>query len=75
MANPIFNMMNGGNSRNNVVAQFQQFMKQMKGKNPNEILNNLVSSGKINQDQLNQAQSMAQQMHGSFDSIKNIFGF
>lgn len=75
MANPIFNMMNGGNNRPNMMNQFKQFMGQMKGRNPDEILNSLVSSGKVSQDQLNQAQSMAQQMQGQFDGIKNMFGF
>ena len=49
MANPIFKMMNGGNNRPDMMTQFKQFMGQMRGQNPNEILNNLVSSGKINQ--------------------------
>ena len=75
MANPIFQMMNGGGNLPNMMNQFQQFMGQMKGQNPDEILNSLVSSGKVSQAQLNQAQSMAQQMRGQFDGIKNMFGF
>lgn len=75
MANPIFKIMNGGNSRPNMVEQFRQFMEQMKGKNPDQILNELVSSGKVNQSQLNQVQEMAQQMQSQFDSMKNMFGF
>ena len=75
MDNTIFQMMHGGNGRPNMMNQFKQFMGQMKGRNPDEILNSLVSSGKVSQAQLNQAQSMAQQMQGQFDGIKNIFGF
>lgn len=75
MANPLFKMMNGGNNRLDMMSQFKQFMGQMKGQNPNEILNNLVSSGKVNQAQLNQAQAMAQQMQSQFDGVKNMFGF
>ena len=75
MANPIFQMMNGGGNRPNMMNQFRQFMGQMKGQNPDEILNSLVSSGKVSQAQLNQAQSMAQQMRGQFDGFKNMFGF
>lgn len=74
MPNPIFNMMNR-NSRPDMMTQFRQFMGQMKGKNPDEMLNQLVSSGKISQAQLNQAQSQAQQMQSQFDGIKNMFGF
>ena len=75
MANPIFKMMNGGNNRPDMMTQFKQFMGQMRGQNANEILNNLISSGKINQDQLNQVQSVKQQMMGSFDGLKGMFGF
>ncbi|MBD5158871.1 MAG: hypothetical protein HDT23_01315 [Ruminococcus sp.] len=74
MANPIFNMMNK-NTRPNMQTMFQQFMGQMKGKNPDEVLNNLVSSGKICQAQLNQAQAQAQQIQSQFDGMKNMFGF
>lgn len=75
MANPIFNMMNGGNSRPNMVEQFRQFMDEGKGKNPNDILNSLISSGKVNQSHLNKAQAQAKQMQGFFDGLKGMFGF
>lgn len=58
-----------------MLSQFQQFMNQMKGKDPNAMLNELVSSGRVNQQQLNQAQNMANQMSGQFDSLKSMFGF
>lgn len=74
MPNPIFNMINR-NSRPDMLSQFRQFMGQMRGKNPDEVLNNLVSSGKISQSQLNQVQIQAQQMQNQFDGLKNIFGF
>ena len=43
---------------------FPQFMRQMQGQNPQQILNQMLQSGKVNQQQLNQAQQMAQQMQG-----------
>lgn len=49
-----------------MLEQFQQFRKEMEGRNPNEEINRLLQSGKINQQQLNQAQQMAQQMQGMF---------
>lgn len=74
MPNPIFNMFNR-NSSPDMQSMFQMFMKQMKGRNPDEIINNLVSSGKISQAQLNQAQTQAQQMQSQLDGMKNMFGF
>lgn len=75
MANPIFKMMNGGNSRPNMVEQFRQFMDEGKGKNPNDILNSLISSGKVKQSHLDKAQAQARQMQGFFDGLKGMFGF
>lgn len=69
MNNPFYNGNCGG------VPGFVQFMNSMKGKNPNEILNNLVSSGKVSQQQLNIAQQRAKQMSGFFDGFKSMFGF
>ena len=64
--NPFFGVMGGG-GRPNMMQQFQQFMQQMKGKDPNAIINEMVSSGKISQEQLNHVQQQAQQMSGMFD--------
>ena len=67
MSNPIFNAL-GGNMMpgNNMLAQFQQFRKQMQGKNPHEEINRLLQSGAISQQELNQAQQMAQQFQSIF---------
>lgn len=54
---------------------FQQFMNQMKGQNPNQIINNLVQSGKVSQQQLNQAQQQAQQMEKQLADMRKMFGF
>lgn len=63
MSNPIFNALGGGIiPQNNIIVQFEQFKQQMQGKNPHEEINKLLQSGKINQQQLNQAQQMAQQL-------------
>lgn len=67
MSNPIFNALGGGMMpQNNILAQLQQFRQQMHGKNPHEEINKLLQSGAINQQQLNQAQQMAQQMQSLF---------
>lgn len=59
----------------NNPINFIQFMNNFKGQNPNEILNNLIKSGKVNQQQLNSAQAMASQLGGQFEQFKSMFGF
>lgn len=66
MSNPIFDAIGGNMPNNNILAQFQQFRKQMQGKNPHEEINKLLQSGAISQQELNQAQQMAQQMQSMF---------
>lgn len=68
MSNPLFNALGG--SQQNMMGQFQQFMQQMQGKNPYEEINRLLQSGKISQQQLNQAQQMAQQMQNMMGMFK-----
>ena len=70
--NPFFGVMGGG--RPNMMQQFQQFMNQMKGKDPNAMIQEMVSSGRISQDQLNQVQKQAQQMQGVFEGMRGMFG-
>ena len=65
MSNPLFKAM-GGNQPN-MMGDFQRFMQQMQGKNPNEEIAKLLQSGKISQQQLNQAQQMAQQFSRMFN--------
>ena len=68
MANPLFNILNGGNrpgnGAGNMLQQFQQFKQRMQGVNPQEEVQKLLQSGKISQAQLDKAQQMAQQMQG-----------
>lgn len=73
MGNPFFGVMGGG-GRPNMMQQFQQFMSQMQGKDPNAIINEMVQSGRISQDQLNQAQQNAKQMQGMFAHLRGMFG-
>lgn len=79
MANPFKAAMGGAMPQQggpmNMMQAFQQFMKQNQGKNPNEMIQQLLSSGKLNQNQLNQAQQMAKQMEGPLNGLKSMFGF
>ena len=70
--NPFFSIM--GNQRPNMMQQFQSFMQQMKGKDPNAIISEMMQSGKITQEQYKQAQQQAQQMQGMFDGMRPMFG-
>ena len=68
--NPFYQAMN----QPNMMRQFQQFMNQMLGNDPNQIINEIVSSGKISQQQLDAAQKQAQQMQGMFEGMRGMFG-
>lgn len=57
-----------------MVQQFTQFMNQMKGRDPNQIINQMVSSGQLSQQQLNQVQEKARQMEGMFEGMRGMFG-
>lgn len=70
MSNPLFNQFNGQQG-----MSFPQFMMQMKGKNPTQIINAMLSSGQLNQSQLGQAMQQAKQMEQQFEQFKGMFGF
>ena len=57
--NPLFQALGG--TQPNPMADFQKFMQQMQGRNPHEEIAKLLQSGRVSQQQLNQAQQMAQQ--------------
>lgn len=74
MSNPIFDALGGnitptGNPTFEMINQFQKFKAQMQGKNPTEEIQKLLQSGKISQQQLNQAQQMAMQMQNVFKNF------
>lgn len=74
MSNPLFQAMGGGMPQNPMMQQFPKFMQMMRGRDPQQMINELVSSGRINQDQLNMVQNQAQQIGGIFDQFKSMFG-
>lgn len=65
MSNPLFNQLNQNNTAS-MIQQFNEFRKQMQGINPKDEVMKMLHNGKINQQQLNQAQQMAQQMQSLF---------
>lgn len=61
--NPFYQAMKPNNG---FAQQFQSFVQQMKGKDPNAMLNELVSSGRVSQQQLDAAQQKAREIAGMF---------
>lgn len=74
MSNPLYSMF-GGQNQDPLMGSFQQFMNSMRGKNSNVILNELVPSGRINQQQLNAVQQQAQNISARLNVMKSLFGF
>lgn len=60
--NPLFQMMNKPNGNMmQLLQQFQQFKQNFKG-NPQEMVQQMLNSGRISQQQYNSAVQMAQQL-------------
>lgn len=57
MSNPLFNQY-GNNSYSNVIQRFNQFKQSFHG-DPKQQVQNLLNSGKVSQQQYNQAVQMA----------------
>lgn len=60
--NPLLRNRPGGNG--NMLQQFQQFKKMLGTQDPQQLLNELMASGKFTQAQLDQAKQMAEQFKG-----------
>ena len=61
--NPLFQMMNQANPMTNFMQRFQQFRQTFNG-NPQQMVQNLLNSGKVSKAQYDQAVQMARQMQG-----------
>lgn len=68
MSNPLFSQLQSGNA--DTIQQFQQFRQRMQNVNPKDEVMRMLQSGRINQQQLNHAQRMAQQMQSVFGTLK-----
>ena len=60
MSNPLFRQL-GNLGNNNLMQQFNQFKNSFKG-NPQQVVQNMLNSGQISQDQVNKAVQMAKQL-------------
>ena len=62
MSNPLFGMMGGNQPQmNGLMQRFQQFKQAFTG-DPKQRVQDLLNSGRISQQQYNQAVQMAQQL-------------
>ena len=61
--NRLFQMMQSPMPNNNFIQQFTNFARTFQG-NPQQIVQNLMQSGKVTQDQYNQAVNIANQLTG-----------
>lgn len=66
--NPFFQAMQPKRPMN-FWQRFQQFRSEMQGKDPNAIIQEMMQSGKISQEQYNQARQQAQQIANTFQSM------
>ena len=76
MSNPLFNALGGGmqmpgpfGNFQQMMQQFQQFKSTFQG-DPKQTVMNMVNSGRISQEQLNQAQQMARQFQQMMSGMK-----
>ena len=60
MGNPIYNQMQQQANGNNLIQQFMRFRNGFSG-NAQQQVQNLLNSGKVTQEQYNNAVKMAQQ--------------
>ena len=74
MPNPLYSKLNG-NQQGNMMQQFQRFMNQMQGENPNEMIEQIVASGQLSQQQLNSIQQQAKNIEQQFSAMRSMFGF
>lgn len=61
--------MPGGNKFTQMMNEFKRFRQEMQGINPQKKMNELLQSGKVNQQQIEQANQMAQMAQGLFKGM------
>ena len=75
MPNPIFGALNNGNSgNNNMFSQFMRFVNDMRGQDPNKLIQQKISEYNISQNQLNQIQQKANELNSMFSQMRGMFG-
>ena len=67
MANELFNQL-GGMQSNPMLQRLMQFKQNFSG-NPQQIVQNLINSGKISQSQVNQYAQQANEIYKNFGNF------
>lgn len=78
MANPLYEALGQGQVNDEITQMmnaFPQYMQMMRGKNPLAVVNHLLSSGRLTQQQLNAAYSRIQGYGNVLDKFKTMFGY
>lgn len=52
------------------IFQLMQFMNQFKNVNPNQQINNLLSSGRVSNDMVQQAHQMAKPIYDALRQVR-----
>lgn len=61
--------------QNPLNIAFNMFMQQMRGRDPQAMLDQLIASGRIDQRKLDLAQKNVEALKSKLDPMKNNFGF
>lgn len=67
MANPLYQQLNSGRN-NNLLSQIMEFKKSIKG-NPQDIVQSMLNSGRISQDQVNRYAQQANEIYRQIGSL------
>lgn len=59
---------------NQMMNQFENFMQQMRGRDPMSVFNQIVASGRFSQKQINEAHQRAKELEQQFEGIRKRFG-
>ena len=68
MPNALFNQLGGGSSVNPLFQRLMQFKRTFSG-NPQQMIQNMLNSGRISQDQVNR---YAQQANDIYKQMKDL---
>jgi hypothetical protein len=68
MANPLYNQLGGQAPMNPTLQKFLEFKKTFSG-NPQQMVQNLLNSGRISQAQVNQYAQQANELYKQFKNL------
>lgn len=69
MSNPLYQQLNKAPAPNNMMQQLMNFRKNFTG-NPQQMVQNLINSGRISQDKVNQLAQQANEIYRQMNGMK-----